>query len=150
MIFRDFLVFATIQLGMVLFACAEAYMEGKDGWKWNPKWWRINLPGGYTYTAYHFFIYFGMFPILLIFLPLLIAGWDRHLFLVLLFSYVVGSRVEDFTWFVVNPLHPLSKWNPQETRWYPWITVGKLSIPLSYTFNFIVAVGILIVLLKGY
>lgn len=119
MIIRDIAIFIIIQLAMILFACAEAYMEGKEGWKWNPAWWRIKLPNGYTYNAYHIFAFILFFPLVLIVLPLVVAGWNPHLFLVLVFSYVVGGRVEDFTWFVVNPLHPLSKWNPQETRWYP-------------------------------
>ncbi len=147
---RDVSIFLTIQLAMVLFACSEAYMEGKEGWHWNPAWWRIRLPKGYTYTAYHFFIYFCMFPLLLIALPLIITGWNSHLFLVLLFSYVVGSRVEDFTWFVVNPLHPLSKWNPRDTRWYPWVTIGTFSIPVSYLVNASIALGLFILLFKGY
>lgn len=139
MILRDITVILLIQIAMVLFACSEAYMEGAGGWKWNPAWWRIKLPGGYTYTAYHFFTFVGFLPLLIIVFPLVIVGWDTHLFRVLLFSYIIGTRVEDFMWFVINPLFPLRKWNPKETTWYPWVTIGKFSIPLSYLINFSVA-----------
>lgn len=148
MISRDISIFIIIQLAMVLHACSEAYMEGKDGWRWNPSWWRIRLPRGYTYTAYHFFVFIGMFPLLIIVLPLVIGGWDRHLFLVLVFSYIVGGRLEDFMWFAVNPLYPLSKWNPKETRWYPWMTIGKFSIPVAYVVHGIFAIILFLLILQ--
>ncbi|HLD25118.1 MAG TPA: hypothetical protein VJB96_04350 [Patescibacteria group bacterium] len=150
MIAKDLVIFFTIQLAMIFFACAEAYMEGKEGWKWNPAWWRIWLPGGYTYTAYHVFAFLLFFPLVFIVLPLVVAGWDRHVFLVLLFSTIIGGRVEDFTWFVVNPLHPLSKWNPRETRWYPWMKIGAINLPVSYVGNGIVAIILLLLILNDY
>lgn len=150
MVLRDLAIFLTIQIAMILFASAEAYMEGKKGWKWNPAWWRIRLPNGYTYTAYHVFIYILFFPLILIVLPIVVAGWDRHLFLLLIFSYVVGGRVEDFTWFVVNPLHPLSKWNPRETRWYPWMKIGSFHLPVAYVVHSLIAVVLFIFLVQDW
>ena len=145
MILRDVTIFFVIQVAMALFAFAEAYMEGPNGWKWNPKWWRINLPGGFTLNSYHVFVFGGMFPLFLS-LPLVMYGWDRHVFLVLLFSYVVGIILEDFLWFVVNPDYPFRKWNPKETRWYPWVRIGKFAIPLPYVFVLFVS-GLLISLI---
>ncbi|OGG13813.1 hypothetical protein A2875_00950 [Candidatus Gottesmanbacteria bacterium RIFCSPHIGHO2_01_FULL_46_14] len=132
MILRDILLFLTIIVAMMFYAHAEAYMEGKNGWTWNPAWWRIKLPNGYTYTAYHVYAYYLTFPLLVFGLPLLLVGWNTHLMLVLSFSYIIGTGVEDFTWFVVNPLYPFGKWNPRQTRWYPWVSIGRFSLPLSY------------------
>lgn len=143
---KDLSTFAIIQLAMICYACAEAYMEGAEGWKWNPSWWRIHLYKNYYYNAYHFFVYYGVFPLLIILLPLLLVGFTLHFFLVLCISFIVGLRVEDFTWFVVNPLHPLSKWNPKDTRWYPWVKLGTFSLPLSYVISFFVTIILLLLL----
>src|SRR3989344_4693439 len=106
MLYKDLLIFLAIQLAMVSYSHAEAYQEGKEGWKWNPKWWRIRLPRGYWYTAYHFFAFYLTFPILIFIVPMILVGWSTHLFLVLLFSYLVGTILEDFTWFLVNKDYP--------------------------------------------
>lgn len=137
MVLRDFLLFLTIQAAMALFALAEAYQEGKHGWKYNHRWFSVPLPGGYWFHAYHVFIFLGIFPLLLFVVPLLLVGWDTHLFLVILFSFMVGLVLEDFLWFVVNPQFSLKKWKPKYVRWYPWLTLGTTSIPTMY----MVAIG---------
>lgn len=139
MVIRDLLVFVLIQLAFAAYAHAEAYMEGKDGWKWNPKWWAIPLPGGFTYTAYHVYVYAIMLPLLIFGVPLTIIGWDWHLLFVLIFSFCTASNLGDFLWFVVNPDYPLSRWNPRDTRWYGWYHVGRFFIPRAYLIRFIIA-----------
>ncbi|PJC80088.1 hypothetical protein CO009_02780 [Candidatus Shapirobacteria bacterium CG_4_8_14_3_um_filter_35_11] len=129
---QEILIFITIQIAMVCWAFWESYMEGDTGWTWNPKWWRIKLPKGYTYTAYHIWAFWIFAPIVFIVLPLISAGFSWRLFWLLTGSYLFGSVIEDFTWFVVNPCYPFSKWNPRDTLWYPWFTIGKFSLPLSY------------------
>src|SRR3990167_1073944 len=136
---RDLSIFLVVQIAMIFFSHAEAYQEGKEGWKWNPKWWRIRLPAGYWYTAYHIFIFFITLPLLVFGIPLILVGWDTHLFLILLVSYLVGTTLEDFTWFLVNRDYPFSKWNPKDTRWYPWVALGRLSLPLSYVIKITIA-----------
>ncbi|OGG29836.1 hypothetical protein A2971_03505 [Candidatus Gottesmanbacteria bacterium RIFCSPLOWO2_01_FULL_46_21] len=150
MILRDILLFFLIQIAYAAFAHAEAYMEGKEGWKWNSSWWHIPLPGGYTYTAYHVYMYVFTLFILTIILPLVVNGWEWHLFYVLGFSWCIGSNLADFLWFVVNPLYPLSKWNPKDTRWYPWITKGSFHIPRAYVIRFAIAVLLLFPILRDW
>jgi|SRR3989344_9321145 len=128
---------------MVVFAICEAYMEGEGGWKWNPKWWRIKLPKGYSYTAYHMWAYFVFGPLVFIFFPLLIAGFSARFFWILVAGYLLGTTIEDFMWFVVNPYYSLAKWNPKEVKWYPWVQLGKLAIPVSYVIKLSLAAAIL-------
>lgn len=150
MFIRDLTVFFIIQLAMISFAHAEAYQEGKEGWKWNLKWWRIQLPNGYWYTAYHIFMYWVTLPLLIFGIPIALLGWNSHIFLVLLFSYLIGSTLEDFVWFVVNRDYPLSKWNPRDTKWYPWFTLGKFSLPLSYIIKLAASLALIIPIIQSY
>lgn len=150
MLLQDSFLFFIILLAMLFFAHAEAYQEGKNGWKWNTKWWRIPLPHGYWYTAYHIFMYFLTFPLLIFGIPFAIVGWNNHLMKVLLFSYLLGSILEDFTWFVVNRDYSFKNWNPKDTRWYPWITIGNFSLPLSYCAKFLFCLLLLFFIFKDY
>jgi len=140
---KELLIFGVIQLAMVAWSCWESYMEGDSGWKWNPKWWRIYLPGGYTYTAYHIWAFWIFAPLVIIVLPLLVAGFSWRLLWLLVAALLFGSIIEDFMWFVVNPCYPFSKWNPRETKWYPWLKIGKFALPLSYVVKAILTIIIL-------
>jgi len=141
---KEILIFLVIQLAFVSWSFWEAYMEGDTGWKWNPKWWRINLPRGYTYTAYHVWAFLIFAPIVFIILPLIVAGFSWRFFWLLLAAVLLGTTLEDFMWFVVNPSYPLSKWNPNETKWYPWFKLGRLHLPISYIVKIVLATLILI------
>ena len=104
-------------------------MEGKDAWAKRQVGWNFEL-GGVQITAYHFWL--TMMFIILLSLPLVVVGWDRHLFGVLLTAGLLGVVLEDFLWFVVNPYFGLKKWNPDDAPWYPWLRIGKVAIPLMY------------------
>src|SRR3989338_3221817 len=128
---NELLVFLTIQGAMIFYACSEAYMERDTGWTQNEMWFRINF-GNYNYTAYHIFVYWLAFPMAIILLPNLIIGFDMKMSLFLLVCYLIGTIVEDFTWFVVNAHYPLKKWNPHQTQWYPWLKIRWFYIPATY------------------
>ena len=150
MMVRDLFIFILIQLAFAAYAHAEAYMEGKDGWKWNSKWWHIPLGGGFTYTAYHVYFYAITLPILIFGVPIVLLGFDWHLIRVLVFSFCIGSNLGDFLWFVVNPDYSLKKWNPKETRWYAWTKVGRWSIPRAYLIRFLIAAILLPFIFQGW
>ena len=130
MSYSDWIVFGLVQAAMVATAFWEAYIEGPEGWAENQVGWSIKI-GSFTYTAYHFWLYWVMIPLLLA-IPFAIIGWDAHLFWVLVFAYLVGTTVEDFMWFVVNPVYPFSKFNAQGTPWHQWVSIGKIQIPIFY------------------
>lgn len=138
------LIFSIIQVAMVAFAYSEAVLEGEEGWARDKKCWRFRINKNYDYTSYHLITYYILFPILIIFLPLSIVGFQSHLFWLLLASYLIGTIFEDFMWFVFNPVRPFAKWNPEETTWYPWVKIGKFASPLSYVVK--LAMGILILI----
>ncbi|MBN2109943.1 MAG: hypothetical protein JW705_02495 [Methanosarcinaceae archaeon] len=79
-----------------------------------------------------------IWPVLLT-LPLVVHGWDTRLFGTLASAYFSGLVIEDFTWFIVNPVVRFSEWNPGFVDYYPWIRIGKGYLPLMYITNLIAA-----------
>ena len=58
---------------MVALSFVEGYVEGRNPWHHRKLGWKIKLPGGYIYPAYHFYLFVIILP-LLITLPLIIVG----------------------------------------------------------------------------
>ena len=95
-------IFFVIWLAMLALSFVEGYVEGRNPRHHRKLGWKIKLPGGYYYPAYHFFLFIIMLPSL-ISLPIIIVGWDLELFGILLSAYSTGLIIEDFFYFIVNP-----------------------------------------------
>jgi len=125
------LIFIWIWAAMIANGFWEAYVEGKHAWDEGKFGWKVRTKKHVWLTAYHFWLFLVMWP-LLITLPLVIFGFDLKLFGVLLSAYFSGLVVEDLTWFMVNPVFSLKHFNSDYVKWYPWIKIGKIEIPLYY------------------
>ena len=125
-----FLIFIWIYAAMIANSFWEAYVEGRNAWDKKKLGWKIKIKN-YTLTAYHFFLFCVMWPLILS-LPLIIYGWDTKLFGILISAYFSGLVLQDFMWFVVNPAVKLSEFNPKFVNYYPWLKIGKLNIPWFY------------------
>jgi len=66
------LIFIWIWGAMVAMAFWEAYSEGRNEWDEGKLGWKIKI-GRYYFTAYHFYLFLVMWPLLLS-LPLVIYG----------------------------------------------------------------------------
>jgi hypothetical protein len=128
---RTLAIFLIVWAAMVANGFWEAYVEGRNAWDKGKLGWKLRA-GRYTLSAYHFWLFWVMHPLLIIALPLAAAGWDRTLLCVLLSAYFSGLVIEDFTWFVVNPVVKMREFGPEFASWYPWIIIGKLRVPLLY------------------
>jgi hypothetical protein len=54
------------------------------------------------------------------------------LFGTLAVGYLIGTVLEDFFWFVINPFYGIQKFNSQNAFWLlNWINIG-VEIPLFY------------------
>ncbi|NTV24188.1 MAG: hypothetical protein HGA85_07530 [Nanoarchaeota archaeon] len=125
------LIFIWVYAAMISASFWEAYSEGRNCWDKGKIGWKLKL-GKYTFTGYHFFLFFMMFPILLS-LPLVIYGWDTRLFGILLSAYLTGLVVEDFFWFIVNPAIRFKEdFSPKFASYYPWIKIWRINIPSGY------------------
>ncbi|MBI2542579.1 MAG: hypothetical protein HYW24_00105 [Candidatus Aenigmarchaeota archaeon] len=132
------LVFLIVYVGMIANAFWESYVEGRDAWDKGKLGWKIRI-GRYVFTAYHFYLFWVMWPILLS-LPLVLYGWDTRLFGVLISAYFSGLVLEDFMWFVVNPAVKLSELNSKFADYYPWLKIWKFEVPLLYISGISIAI----------
>jgi hypothetical protein len=115
-----------VQIAMIATAYWEAYSEGRNSWGKGKLGWKKMILG-YELTAYHFNLFFIMFPALLA-IPLIIDGWSIELFGVLLSAYTLGLAVEDFFWYIVNPEVKFREFFTEFSDYYPWIRIGKTKI----------------------
>jgi len=127
---KDIFIFLYIQLIFLSIGFWEAYLEGKGGWAANQCGWRIKF-WPRSLDAYHFWCWVIMIPMFLI-LPFIIFGFVWHYFWLVIASALIGTVLEDFTWFVVNPEFPLRDFNSEKVKWHKWWKFGKFEIPDFY------------------
>lgn len=140
---KTLLIFAVVWGASIANSFWEAYVEGRKTMELGKLGWKIKI-GKYYFTGYHFYLFYVMWP-LLISLPLIVNGWDKRLFGILLSAFITGNILEDFMWFVVNPVVKLSEFWSSFTDHYAWIKLGKIKIiPLFYV------VGIMLASLSWY
>jgi len=135
---QTMLVFVWVYSAMISMSFWEAYVEGRNAWDRHKLGWKIKIRG-YKLTAYHFYLFFVMWPLMLS-LPLVINGWNIQLFGILVSAYASGLVLEDIMWFVVNPKVSISEWSPRFASYYPWITLGRFHMPVCYFAGIAVAV----------
>ncbi|MFH1833249.1 MAG: hypothetical protein ABH816_03780 [Candidatus Levyibacteriota bacterium] len=126
-----FLIFTWIYLAMIAMSFWESEVEGRKVWDKGKLGFKIHL-GKYCLPAYHIFLFWVMWPLLLS-LPLIIYGWNLKLFGILASAYLSGIVIEDFMWFIVNPAIKFKdSFNSQFASYYPWLKLGKFEIPVLY------------------
>jgi hypothetical protein len=124
-------IYLIIYAAMIATSFWEAYVEGKNPWDHGKLGWKIRYKHHTILTAYHFWLFWVMYP-LLIMLPLVVAGFSWKLFGVLISAYTSGLIVEDFFWFVVNPVFKMRHYNSKHVKWYPWLKFGNFEVPAYY------------------
>ena len=133
------LIFLWIYVAMIATSFWESYVEGKHAWDKGKLGWKIRYKDTVILTAYHFWLFFVAFP-MLVFLPIVIYGFDWTLFGILLSAYSSGLIIEDFFWFVVSPVFKLSHFSQKYVKWYPWVNLGVFEVPLYYIFATLISI----------
>ena len=133
-----FLIFTWVYAAMIAMSFWEAYVEGRNIWGKKKLGWKLRFSEKYTLPAYHFYVFFVMWPLLLT-LPLVIYGWDFRLFGILVSAYFSGMALEDFMYYVVNPVIKFSEFNSKFVYYYHWLKIGKIEIPLPYILSIIIS-----------
>jgi len=142
---HQFTIYIVVYIAMIANFFWEAYSEGRNAWDKGKLGWKIKI-GNYTVlTAYHFYLFIIMWPVLLS-LPLFLNGWDIRLFGILLSAYISGLVIQDFFWYVVNPVVKVKELNSDFAIYYPRLKIGKIKIPIGYFIGIILAVVINMVL----
>ena len=117
----------------------ESLVERRNAWDKGKAGWQIKIGSDFRFTAYHFWLFFVMWPLILL-LPLVVKGWDIKLFGVLVSAYFSGLVIEDFFWYVVNPDVKFKEFFTSFSDYYFWIKIkGKKIIPVGYALGFIIA-----------
>ena len=131
-------IFAWIWAAMIAWSFAESSFEGRNSWDKGKAGFRIKI-GKFVISRYHFFAFFITFP-MLIGLPLIIYSWDTRLFGMLLSAYLTSLIIEDFVWYLVNPVVKPKEFWTSFSDYYPWIKIGKKKIiPTGYIMYLVLA-----------
>jgi len=134
------LIFIWIYAAMIAMSFWESSVEGRNAWDKNKLGWKIRLGKKYVFPAYHFYVFWIMWPILLT-LPLVVYGWDAKLFGILASAYFSGLVLEDFMWYVVNPAVKFKEFWSELSDYYPWVKINdKKIIPLFYIIGILMAI----------
>ena len=73
-------------------------------------------------------------------LPFIIYGWDLKLFGIIMSAYLSGIVIEDFMWYVVNPVVKLRELYTSFSDYYPWLKIGERKIlPWGYILGIVAA-----------
>ncbi|HLC86484.1 MAG TPA: hypothetical protein VJG30_04320 [Candidatus Nanoarchaeia archaeon] len=133
-------IFAVIWLAMIAHSFWEASVEGRNAWDKNKYGWKWQIAHNISLTRYHFWLFFVHLPLIIIILPMVVAGFSVNLFGILLSAYTSGLVIEDFFWFVVNTeLKFKESWHPIFASYYPWIVIGKFRIPVIYILGIVLS-----------
>ena len=127
----------------------EAYIEGNGGWAANQVGWNIKMKVGVLkrpLDAYHFWSWIVMIPMFLM-LPFVMFGFNLHLFWLVVIGFLLGTVIEDYLWFVINPAFPYKDFNPKKVWWHYWIGFGEYKVPELYIVYPVLAILIWIFLL---
>lgn len=133
------LIFIWIWFAMIATSFWESYVEGRNAGDKGKAGWRLRFKQ-HTITAYHFYLFLVMWPLLLT-LPFIIYGWNARLFGILFSAYASGLIIEDFVWYVVNPVVLFKEFYTDFSDYMPWIKIkGKKVIPTLYIFAILIAI----------
>ena len=132
------LIFIWIYLAMAAMALWESHIEGRKAWGKGKLGWKIKILG-FTLHAYHFYL-FGIMAPLFLTLPFIIYGWNLRLFGIIVSAYFSGLIVEDFFWYILNPVVKLKEFFSSFSDYYPWIKIrGKKIVPIFYIIDLLIA-----------
>jgi hypothetical protein len=135
---KIFLIFSAIWGAMIAMSFWAVYVEGDKPWDRGKLGWHWKITSKITIPAFEFYIFAVMCPLFLA-LPLIVSGWDTKLFGVLVSAYFTGIILEDYLWFVVNPVVSIKQFNSRWADYYPWLKIGNFEIPWGYVFCLIIS-----------
>jgi hypothetical protein len=136
---NEWLIMVWIWIAFIAAGVWEGAVEGRNAWAKGKTGWKFKI-GFFELTKYHFFLFFIMFPMLLL-LPIIIYGWSTRLFGILLSAYAIGVSIEDFAWYAFNTKIKWSDFGPKFAKHYPWLVIGKFRMPTPYIYSIIIAVA---------
>jgi len=136
---KTLLIFIWIYSAMIAMSFWESYVENRNAWDKKKSGWKLRF-GRFVFSAYHFYVFCVMWPLLLT-LPFIIYGWNLRLFGIIVSAYFSGMVIEDFVWYVVNPSVKFKEFYSSLSDYHPWLKIReKKIIPFGYILGIAVAV----------
>lgn len=135
---KTVIIFAVIWAAMAAMSFWAVYVEGDKPWNKGKLGWNLKISDRITIPAFEFYIFAVMCPLFLS-LPLIVNGWDSKLFGILVSAYFSGMILEDYLWFVVNPVVSIKQFNSKWANYYPWLKIGPFEIPLGYVLGLLIS-----------
>lgn len=111
----------------------EIQIEGEFGWAeklptWRLKNWVTNLFGQSHITGYHTWLTVSIF--LLSHMGFVIGlPWSVSTELMLTAFFLIGTIIEDYLWFILNPHYGWDKFSAYHINWHKW---AWEKIPMMY------------------
>jgi hypothetical protein len=132
-------IFIIIWAAMISMSFWESSIEGRNAWDKNKSGWRIRIGKYVLSTRYHLWVW--IMWILLLYLPIMLIGWNSQLFGILLSALLSGFVIEDFFWYVFNPKVKFKEFYSDFSDYYPWLKIGKQKIiPWFYILGILTAI----------
>lgn len=136
-VIKEVLVVLFIWAAMMATSMWESSSEGRNAWNKHKLGWKIKIGNYVLLTRYHFFLFWVMIPALLI-IPL-ILDFSWKLFWLITFSYSLGIIIQDFGWYICNPVVKYKEFYTSFSDYYPWIKIKKKKIiPIGYLVGIVV------------
>ena len=127
-------IFAIVWTAFISISFWESSVEGRNAWGKKKLGWELKIKKNVFLTRYHFYLFFITIPLLTL-LPIFIYGWDSRLFGILVSAYFSGIMIEDFMWYVVNPVVKLKEFYTKFSDYYPWIRIRNKKIDFGNFVN---------------
>lgn len=132
---HPYLLLGWIVILSFFFAKVEIHIEGSGGWAANLPTWRVEKHwlldifwGGRPMTGYHAWVF--SFMAFVFHLPIFMDGqWTLSIEARILGCLMLFWIMEDFLWFVLNPVFGLAKFRRD---WIPWHKYWLFFVPVEY------------------
>jgi len=138
----------------IVLAILEIQIEGKHGWAmklptWRPKGGNLfiraysRLMSDREPTGYHMSMF--SFVLLILHLPY-VFGYvlNFHNWLMTMSLFFIFVVLWDFLWFVLNPYHPLKKFNKEHIWWHKkWWAGAPLDYYLAILLSFVILLPVI-------
>lgn len=134
---QDWIIIVYVWLAFIAMSFWESSAEGRRPWVKGKVGWKLKVGKYVVLARYQFWVWVML--IMLFCLPFLIYGWNKHLFGLLLAAFFSGLVVEDFFWYVVNPVVKVRELNTDFANYYPRFSFGRIKIPVLYFVGIILA-----------
>jgi len=91
---------------------------------------------------------FSLMVVLFFLIPAIITRFNSKLIGAFTLGYLIGSVLENFFWFMINPSFGLAKFSSSYVSWLSWVRIGYLEVPEFYLISGILSIILWFIFIK--